>query len=85
MNFKGNCHCGAYRFELSADNEIKRVANCSCMLCKKQGYIWSIVEGDVLEIVRNDGKLVEYRSSESWHEASPPRNKPSNKVRRLMH
>lgn len=54
--FQGNCHCGRYRFELHVP-EIKAAPQCECKLCQKHGFIWV-----AFKVVRDDGRLVEYRS-----------------------
>lgn len=70
MVYHGNCHCGGYRFELQVRDQTKLGVRCDCILCKKQGYIWFIVEECSLKIVRDDGNLIQYRSSAFKHEVN---------------
>lgn len=37
--YRGNCHCGAFVFELDVP-EIKSVSDCDCSICHKKGYLW---------------------------------------------
>lgn len=61
-SLKGNCHCGAYRFQLD-DVQLKKedVVKCDCSLCRKKGCLWlSVEDGDVV-VERDEGRLVKYR------------------------
>ncbi|KAJ7055023.1 Mss4-like protein [Mycena amicta] len=39
VEYKGNCHCGAFRFSFKAP-EITKKSECDCSICFKNGYIW---------------------------------------------
>ncbi|UNI17925.1 hypothetical protein JDV02_004232 [Purpureocillium takamizusanense] len=63
--YRGNCHCGRYRYELSLPEEITSATACGCTLCAKKGYLWVVAppdEGSSFRVVRDDGRLVEYSS-----------------------
>lgn len=67
--YHGNCHCGDYRFIvcLAPHEELEPVA-CDCRLCKKQGYLWYMPPGAAgVEVVRDAGNLVEYKSETLEH------------------
>jgi hypothetical protein len=38
--YKGNCHCGAFRYELTLDAPISDLMACNCSYCTKKGYLW---------------------------------------------
>jgi hypothetical protein len=56
--YRGNCHCGAFVFEVEAP-EIKSVSDCKCSICSKRGYKW-LVPQKPLVIIKDEGKLVHY-------------------------
>ncbi|KAK3499426.1 uncharacterized protein B0T23DRAFT_401033 [Neurospora hispaniola] len=67
--FKGNCHCGRYRFEYSLLKNYRLVdiaVRCTCTLCSMKGYIWlpcpSTPDGAKLTWTRDDGPLVKYET-----------------------
>lgn len=59
--YHGNCHCGAYRFEVALP-KITEVIACDCSLCAKKGHLWVIPSPNDFKVTRDDGELVEYRS-----------------------
>ncbi len=42
MTYRGNCHCGAVRFEVEAPERIE-CTECNCSICTKSGYLHLIV------------------------------------------
>jgi len=56
--YRGNCHCGAFVYEVEAP-EITSVSDCNCSICYKQAYLW-LVPGKPLTVVKDEGKLVHY-------------------------
>jgi hypothetical protein len=56
--YRGNCHCGAFIFEVEAP-EIKSASDCKCSICTKRGYLW-LVPQKPLTIIKDEGKLVHY-------------------------
>ncbi|KAK4241956.1 hypothetical protein C8A03DRAFT_29851 [Achaetomium macrosporum] len=56
--YRGNCHCGAFVFEVEAP-EIKSVEDCECSICSKKGYLF-LVPQKPLTIIKDEGKLVHY-------------------------
>lgn len=67
--FKGNCHCGRYRFEYSLLRSFRLVdiaMRCTCTLCSMKGYIWlpcpSTPDEAKLTWTRDHGPLIKYES-----------------------
>lgn len=60
--YHGNCHCGRYRFQVTAP-EIKDAISCNCILCRKKGYLWLVPEDGSFKALRDDGSLQEYKSA----------------------
>jgi hypothetical protein len=65
---RGNCHCGAYVFEIKLPDPIP-AAECNCSICVKKGYVWvsadptyefKVVKGD-------DGALTHYSRNGSFY------------------
>jgi hypothetical protein len=56
--YRGNCHCGAFVFEVTTP-EIKSVTACNCSICTKKGYLWIFPQSPI-SIVKGDGALKEY-------------------------
>ncbi len=63
--YHGNCHCGAYRFEVTAP-EIKEAISCDCTLCAKKGCLWVVPAPGCFKVTRDGGRLVKYRTSASY-------------------
>ncbi|KAJ7181620.1 glutathione-dependent formaldehyde-activating enzyme [Mycena crocata] len=40
VEYKGNCHCGAFKFVFKAA-ELKQVMACNCSICAKKGVLWA--------------------------------------------
>jgi hypothetical protein len=60
--YHGNCHCGRYRFQVSAPR-IDSAISCTCSLCAKKGYLWLLPAEGSFTVVKDEGCLVEYQSS----------------------
>ncbi|KAL1847393.1 hypothetical protein VTK73DRAFT_10367 [Phialemonium thermophilum] len=56
--YRGNCHCGAFVFEVKLP-EIKSALVCNCSICVKKGYMW-VFTGEPLNIIKGEGSLKEY-------------------------
>lgn len=56
--YRGNCHCGAFIFEVKSP-EIKSAMSCNCSICTKKGYLWFFPK-EPMTIVKGDGSLKEY-------------------------
>ncbi len=55
----GGCHCGAVRFEATADPSV--ALQCNCSHCQIKGFILTFAPRDNLRILQGEDKLVEYR------------------------
>lgn len=62
LTYKGNCHCGRYRFEIVAP-EIIGAITCDCAMCVKKGYLWIIPERGAFRVIRDDSYLTEFQSA----------------------
>ncbi|KAJ9137211.1 Glutathione-dependent formaldehyde-activating enzyme [Coniochaeta hoffmannii] len=61
--YLGNCHCGRFRFEISAeDGIINDAIVCDCTLCAKKGYFWLRPPPEAFEVTRDEGAITEYTS-----------------------
>lgn len=57
-SYRGNCHCGAFIFEVKAP-EIKSAMSCNCSICTKKGYLWFFPR-EPITVVKGEGSLKEY-------------------------
>ncbi|KAJ7639565.1 glutathione-dependent formaldehyde-activating enzyme [Roridomyces roridus] len=53
IEYRGNCHCAAFKFTFKAP-EIKQTFACNCSICHKNSYLWGfppegivVVKGDL--------------------------------------
>jgi len=53
---RGNCHCGAFVYEVDLPAEINEASDCNCSLCSKKGYIWSFPVLGSFKVVKGDEK-----------------------------
>src|SRR4051812_16406581 len=57
--YRGNCHCGAYTFEVKT-SEIKTAISCNCSSCSKKAYLWLFLPEGSVTVVKDEGLLTEY-------------------------
>jgi hypothetical protein len=57
--WQGGCHCGAVRFEVTAD--IKDVVDCNCSVCTRKGFLHLIVAPEQFRLLTGEDALVTYR------------------------
>ena len=57
--WQGGCHCGAVRFEVTAD--IVQVTDCNCSVCTKKGFLHLIVAPEKFRLLTGADALVTYR------------------------
>ncbi|KAB5572065.1 Mss4-like protein [Coniochaeta sp. 2T2.1] len=60
--YRGNCHCGAFIFELKVP-EIQTANECNCSLCRKKGYLFTF-PGEGMTVVKGKGTLKKYTFNE---------------------
>jgi hypothetical protein len=51
--YRGNCHCGAYRFEVDLVDPIS-ASSCNCSLCSKLGALWGFVASGSVNVTKGD-------------------------------
>jgi hypothetical protein len=56
---RGSCHCGAVRFEVTADLA-RGASRCNCTICTKIGALGIIVAPDRLKILSPEAELGQY-------------------------
>ncbi|KAJ7130926.1 Mss4-like protein [Mycena filopes] len=52
VEYRGNCHCGAFKFTFKAP-ELKQGHACTCSFCSKNGYLWAF-PGTSYNVVKGD-------------------------------
>jgi len=57
---KGECHCGAVRFEFDAPAKVD-VTDCNCSMCDMTGYEHVFVSQENLRFLSGEDQLTEYR------------------------
>ncbi len=56
--YRGGCHCGRIRFEVSG--KLKRVSECNCSICTKKGYLHWIVEPAAFRLLTPPDNIAVY-------------------------
>ncbi|POR35307.1 Glutathione-dependent formaldehyde-activating enzyme [Tolypocladium paradoxum] len=78
--YRGNCHCGAFVYEVELP-EIKSVLECNCSICHKKGYLWVFPAEGRFDIVKGtDDTLTRYTfgPKKLTHRVrTPPRRAPT--------
>jgi hypothetical protein len=57
--YKGSCHCGKVRYEVTTD--LAQVIECNCSLCSRAGYMLTFVPADQFKLVSGENDLKDYR------------------------
>ena len=47
---KLTCHCGEVEAEVNLPEKLEKVLRCNCSICKRKGYIMTMVGSDDLKI-----------------------------------
>lgn len=55
----GGCHCGAVRFEATAD--ISTVMECNCSHCSKKGFLLTFTPAENFSLLSGEDVLTEYK------------------------
>ncbi|KAJ6512702.1 Mss4-like protein [Mycena sanguinolenta] len=53
IEYRGNCHCGAFRFTFKSP-ELTTAYGCNCSICAKNGYLWCFPAKEDFTIVKGD-------------------------------
>ena len=59
MKYKGSCHCGRVRFEVTAPARIT-VSECNCSICSKSGYLHLVVPAERFKLLSGADSLATY-------------------------
>jgi hypothetical protein len=59
MIHKGQCHCGAVKYEVEAPEDLE-VSECNCSICSKSGYIHLIVPASKFKLLSGKNNLETY-------------------------
>jgi hypothetical protein len=58
---KGQCHCGAVRFEAQLAGGLSSDLRCNCSICRMRGAVLVLASVDDLKIIEGGANLDEYR------------------------
>jgi hypothetical protein len=58
VTYEGGCHCGAIRFQVMVKDH--RAEDCNCSICRKKGFIHSIVPADQFTLLKGSDALTTY-------------------------
>lgn len=59
-HYTGGCHCGAVRYEVTADLT-KPVITCNCSICRKTGTMLTFVPAAAFTLLQGEESLTDYR------------------------
>ena len=57
--YTGGCHCGAVRYEVTAD--LGRTIICNCSLCAMRGLVLGFTPADQFTLLSGEDALIDYR------------------------
>lgn len=57
--YTGGCHCGAVRYEATA--ELGRVIACNCSICSKKAHLLAFVPAEQFTLVAGGDALTDYQ------------------------
>lgn len=57
--YKGGCHCGAVRYEFTAD--LSGAMECNCSICAKRGALWAFAKPEQVKLLKGDTVLSDYQ------------------------
>ena len=58
---KLSCHCGGIEAEVNLPEKLEKVLRCNCSICKRKGYIMTMVGGDDFKITKGQDLLTLYQ------------------------
>jgi hypothetical protein len=59
QTYKGGCHCGKVRYEVSMD--LDKVMSCNCSMCGKKGALLSFVPVEQFTLLTGEDALTNYQ------------------------
>jgi len=57
--YKGSCHCGRIRYEVTTD--LSRVSECNCSICRLKAYIHHMVLPEQFRLLEGETDLATYQ------------------------
>jgi hypothetical protein len=57
--YSGGCHCGAVRFETTAD--LGKVISCNCSICVQRGLLLTFVPAGQFKLLAGEDRLGDYQ------------------------
>jgi hypothetical protein len=58
MIYRGGCHCGRVRFEVTG--QLETYEECNCSICTRKGYLHWIVPRDTFRLLTSPDDLTTY-------------------------
>jgi hypothetical protein len=59
QSYRGGCHCGRIRFEITTD--LTRASQCNCSICTKKGYLHHMVSPADFRLISGADDLATYQ------------------------
>jgi hypothetical protein len=59
QQYSGGCHCGAVRYEVTAD--LDQTMTCNCSRCSKLGWILTFAPAQDFKLLSGEANLIDYR------------------------
>ncbi len=59
QTYRGGCHCGNVRYEVTTD--LGQVISCNCSICSKKGYLLAFVPANQFKLTAGEGHLTDYQ------------------------
>lgn len=60
-SWRGACHCGAVRFEVTLSDGLNSARRCNCSMCRMRGAVAVTAEVGALHVLAGEEHLTEYR------------------------
>lgn len=60
LTYKGGCHCGAVKFEVTMVPPAKAFA-CNCSICSRAGWLLAFVNGSAFQLLSGEDALSDYQ------------------------
>lgn len=58
---RGQCHCGAVRFEVTLGDDFNSIRRCNCSYCRMRGAVVVMAEKGGVKILEGEDMLTAYR------------------------
>ena len=58
---KLTCHCGGVEAEVNVPEKFEKVIRCNCSICKRKGYVMSMIGENDLKIIKGEDLLTLYQ------------------------